>query len=181
MSEASQVFEESIEWLHDNYLRFRFFTERDVVWTLQRHLSEQMQARALPYRVFNDYPILPGTRRSLCADIAILNGQNEVEVAAEFKYEPAHERTDIWPSKFLPTVVFWGDDGVGKDVKRVQEFVQKGAARSAYAVFIDEGSLFRNRLAHPGSSWVDWKSAAIGSNCVAVLWTSAGARTPDLR
>lgn len=173
MSEAAKVFEEAIEWLRQRYPAFRFFTERDIVWTLQLYLSEQMQARALPYRVFNDYPILPGIRRSLCADIAILNSQNEVEVAAEFKYEPAHERTDVWPSKFLQTVVFWGDDGIGKDVRRVQEFVQKGVARSAYAVFIDEGSLFRNRPAHPGSRWVDWKSAVVGSHCVAVLWTSA--------
>jgi hypothetical protein len=54
---------------------------------------------------------------------------NLVEVAAEFKYEPSHKRKyntsqgnvgDIWHTKFGPTVVFWGDDGVGKDIKRIQ-------------------------------------------------------------
>ena len=63
MNEAARVFEEAIEWLHHNYHACRFFTERDIVWTLQLHLSEQMQARTLSYRVFNDFPILPGTRR----------------------------------------------------------------------------------------------------------------------
>jgi hypothetical protein len=175
MNEAVRVFEEAIEWLHYNYHACRFFTERDVVWTLQRHLSEQMQARTLPYRVFNDFPILPGTRRSLCTDIAILNSRNDIEVAAEFKYEPAHDRTDIWPSKFLPTVVFWGDDGVGKDVKRVQEFVQQGAAGVAHAIFIDEDSAFRSRTPHAGSAWVDWTVGGAGSRHVSVLWACAQA------
>lgn len=175
MSEASRVFEESIEWLRQNYPRFRFYVERDIVWTLQLRMSDLIQARAMPYRVFNDYSILPGNRRSLCADIAILDGQDQVQVAAEFKYEPSHKRTDIWPSKFLPTVVFWGDDGVGKDVKRVHEFVEKGAARAAYAVFIDEGSIFRNRDPYPGSRWMDWTLAGDAFLSVSILWACAEA------
>jgi len=171
MSEASQLFEESIEWLRQNYRRF--FAERDIVWTLQLRISDLIQARALPYRVFNDYPILPGKRRSLCADIAILNQQDEVEVAAEFKYEPSHKRTDIWRTKF--PVIFWNDDGVGKDVKRVQEFAEQGVARVAYAIFIDEGGAFRSRPAHPGSRWVDWTLAGDDSRRLSVLWTYAEA------
>jgi hypothetical protein len=173
MSEASRLFEESMEWLRQNYPGFRFFVERDVVWTLQLRLSELAKARALPFRVFNDYPILPGNRRSLCADIAILNRQDKVEVAVEFKYEPCHKRTDIWPTKF--PVVFWNDDGVGKDVKRVHEFVEKGAVRVAYAVFIDEGGAFRSRTPHPGSRWVDWTLTGAESRRVSVLWTCAEA------
>lgn len=157
MSEAAGLFEEALDWLRLNYPRFRFFVERDIVWTVQIRLAELIQARALPYRVYNDYPILPGSGRSLCTDLALLNQQGEVEVAAEFKYEPSHDRTDIGPTKF--PVVFWNEDGVLGDVQRVKRFAQKGAARAAYAIFIDEGGAFRGRVAHPGSEWVDWKVA----------------------
>lgn len=169
MSEATRVFEDSIDWLRQNYSSFGFFVERDVVWILQRRIAELIRARALPYRVFNDYGILPGNRRSLSADIAILNADNEVEVAAEFKYEPSHKRTDIWRNKF--PVVFWDDEGVGKDVKRVREFVEKRTARVAYAIFIDEGGAFRGREPHPGCRWVDWTLPGDGSRPVSVLWS----------
>src|SRR6266700_1948153 len=78
--------------------------------------SVKSKEQGLPFRVFHDYPILPGKRRSLCVDLAILNTDSLVEVAVEFKYEPSHNRSDIWPTKLKPSVVFWGDDGVGKDV-----------------------------------------------------------------
>ena len=42
-------------------------------------------------------------------------------------------------SKF--PVVFWGDEGVGKDVKRIHEYVEKGKAQLAIAIFIDEREL----------------------------------------
>ena len=173
MSEASKLFEESMEWLRQNYACFGFFVERDIVWTLQLHLSEVIQARALPYRVFNDYPILLGKRRGLCADIAILNQQDEVEVAAEVKYEPSHKRTDTWRTKF--PVVFWDDLGVGKDVRRVREFAEKGVAHVAYAIFIDEGGAFRSRTPHAGSKWVDWTLAGDDLRRPSVLWTHAEA------
>lgn len=50
--------------------------------------------------------------------------ENDIaEVAAEFKYEPSHRRNDILRSKF--PVVFWNDDGVGKDIdiEGIHEFV----------------------------------------------------------
>ena len=93
--EASELFENAIAWLKDNYGQFQFFVERDLVWTVQTYLFSQIKEYGLPYRVFNDYPILPGNRRSLCADLAILNTDSLVEVAAEFKYEPSHTRGDI--------------------------------------------------------------------------------------
>jgi hypothetical protein len=76
-----------------------------------------------------------------------------VLVAAEFKYEPSHDRSELraLPGK-LP-VASWRVEGVAKDVVRVREFVEAGKARTAYAVFIDERRYFRKRPAHPGSAW----------------------------
>lgn len=79
---------------------------------------------------------------------------------AEFKYEPAHSRAEFraLPGK-LP-VVFWGAEGVAKDIRRISEFVEEGAVRAAFAVFIYEGRHFRSRPAHPGATWHDWPLAA---------------------
>jgi hypothetical protein len=162
-SQATELFEERLDWQRVNYPHFRFFVERDVVWTTQLHLSELIQAGGQPYRVFNDYPILPGSRRSLCTDIALLNQQGEVEVAAEFKFEPSYQRTDIWPTKF--PVVFWDEDGVLGDVQRVNRFVDKRAARTAYALFIDEGGALRHRPPHPGSEWIGWPTDPAHHSC----------------
>ena len=83
---------------------------------------------------------------------------------AEFKYDPSHQRADILKQK-LP-VVFWGE-GVVEDTGRIREFVSQGAAKAAYAVFIDEGAYFRKRPAPPGSQWREW------GNGVWVLYSQA--------
>ena len=93
----------------------------------------------------------------------ILNENNQVELAIEFKYEPDHERgkgpnCNIWPTKLYPSVVFWGKEGVLKDVKRCEEFIDKGVATAAVTIFIDEGGLFRHKNPHPGTEWIDWDS-----------------------
>ena len=77
-----------------------------------------------------------------------------VEVALEFKYEPAHDRSDI-PSEKFP-VVDWGNEGVAKDIERVRRFVEEGRAGIARSYFIDEGGAFRHRELHPGSHWAHW-------------------------
>jgi len=128
MKTATELFEETLRWLRRNYVRFRFFAERDVVWTVQVRLIEAIEQEQLPFRVFNEYPMLAGKRRSLSADLAILGQDSLVELAAEFKYEPAHSRDDIQRQK-LP-VVCWGPNGVGKDVERVQRFVENAEPKS---------------------------------------------------
>lgn len=168
MKEATELFESAMAWLQQNYAGFRFFVERDVVWTVQTRVIELIETHILPYRVFNDYPILSGNRRSICVDLAILDCTDSVELAAEFKFEPDHRRSDVWPTKF--PVVFWGHDGVGKDVERIQTFVSCGAARAAYSVFIDEGGAFRHRIPHGGSRWIDWEPAGTAARPVSVLW-----------
>jgi hypothetical protein len=166
------LFEEAMQWLSDHYRDFRFYTERDIVWTVQSSLNDRIKAARLPYRVFDDYPMLPGQR----ADIVILENDT-VEVAVEFKFEPSHARSgvDILPSKF--PVVFWDKEGVGKDVRRVREFVSHGTARVGYSIFIDEGGYFRHRPAHPGSYWLDWKSPIADAGGIAVLWSKGVAMT----
>lgn len=157
MIEAERLFEDALDWLRATYDSHGFFhVERDVVWTVQKRLTVQVAALQLPLRVFNDYPMVPAKNRSLSADLCLVGAQGSVDVAAEFKFEPAHARGDVQKQK-LP-VVFWGMDGVGKDVQRVRDYVEHGKARVAYSVFIDEGGAFRHREAHPGSSWIDWES-----------------------
>ena len=104
------ILKSSLRWLQDTYGEYRFYTQRDVVWTLQKHISEQIGREALPYRVFNDHTIFRGTR----TDLAILDREDSVELAAEFKSEPSHSRRadrggDVWPSKV--DVVFWSGEG----------------------------------------------------------------------
>jgi len=165
VSSAIELFETSIEWFRQNYFQYRFFIERDVVWTVQTQIQKQIDEAQLPFRVFNDYPMLAGKRRSLSADLAILDSENTVLVAAEFKYEPSHQRkgVDIANGKF--PVVFWDDEGVGKDVKRIREFAAGGKARVAYAIFIVEGGAFGKRPAHPHSEWRKWEGG------VRLLWS----------
>ncbi len=165
--EATELFEEALRWLQREYKEYKFFAERDIVWTVQLRILQEIERAGLSYRVFNDHTMWRGVR----ADLAILDGDS-VEVAAEFKYEPSHDRRadrggDIWPSKLDPSVVFWrGKDGsVEKDVQRVRDYVEQGKATAAYSVFIDEGGRFNWRDPHPGTEWIDW------GHGIWVLWS----------
>ena len=158
---AREMFEQTFEWLKSSYGNYDFFLERDLVWTIQQKLREIIVENNLQFEVFNDFPIVKAQRRSLTTDLAILNKRNEVELAIEFKYEPDHQRgfgarKEIWPSKLNPSVVFWGKDGVGKDVERARQYVDQKRAKVAATVFVDEGGLFRHRQPHPGTKWIDW-------------------------
>ena len=168
-ADPATLFEEAIAWLRESYWSRPFFTERDIVWTVQLRLLEQIRTRSLPFTVHNDYPIADVTSkaRRRNADLVILSQSGGVSLVAEFKYEPSHQRTDILRSK-LP-VVFWGKDGVGKDVARVQEFVDSGIADNGYSLLIDEGSYFRHRSPHPGSEWIDWLPGG-SFGAVSLLW-----------
>jgi hypothetical protein len=158
--DAVNLFEDSISWLRENYGNFRFFAERDIVWTLQTHIMAKIAADEPTYRIYHNFTILPGKT----VDLAIFKPDNSVALVAEFKYEPAHSRKfkDIQTTKF--PVVFW-DEGVGKDMERIQDFVSKGKTESAYLLFIDEGGSFRWREPFTGSKWVDWE------NGISVLWS----------
>ena len=178
---AADLFEQAMAWLRENYGTFRFFTERDAVWTVQRHIQTLSDA----HRCFHGYPLLPGQGfGAICADLAIQpmpvppatkdttgrwRQSPPVEVAVEFKYEPAHSRgfdpsndvTDIWPTKF--PIINW--TSVEEDIRRIREFVAKGRAKVAYAILVDEGGYFRRRASSLHGTWVDW------ANGPSVHWT----------
>ena len=165
--EAAELFESTVEWLQSHYMNFRLFAERDIVWTVQLRIAQVIEEQNLPYRVFNDHTICGRS-----ADLAILDGDS-VAVAAEFKYEPSHERKadrggDIQPGKF--DVVSWAK--VVEDVQRVRECAERGNAKVAFSVFVDEGGHFRKHEPHPGSEWIDWGQG------VWVLWSQFGATSP---
>ena len=166
---ATELFENAMDWLCQHYAEYRFFAERDIVWTVQTHILRNIEEACLAYRLINDYTLLGRVR----ADLVILDG-NQVEVAVEFKYEPSHARSterggDIWPTKLDPSVVFWtGNGSVAKDVQRVQQYVEEGKATTAYSIFIDEGGEFSHRTPHPGSEWRNWGDGRW------VLWSQVG-------
>ena len=152
--EAIDLWDEALGWLENNYPNFSFFAERDVVGTLQCFLLRAVAERGLPWRVFNDYPMLPGNRRSVSTDLVIAGQTDVAELAVEMKYEPSHDRKDILRGK-VP-VVSWGPQGVAGDIRRIHEFVLAGKARTACSVLIDEGGYFRNRPVPSGALWRRW-------------------------
>ena len=162
-----------MDWLQEHYGEYRFFAERDVVWTVQTQIRVTIEDAHLPYRVFNDYALSKGERP--IPDLVILSSDDSVEVIAEFKYEPSHSRSikhggDIRSTKF-PVVPWTGKDGsAAKDVQRTREYVEQGKAKAAYSVFIDEGGEFSHRNPHPGSEWRDWGQGRW------VLWSQTSQR-----
>ncbi|MEI8349852.1 MAG: hypothetical protein WCI77_06840 [Candidatus Omnitrophota bacterium] len=142
----------------------KFFTERDIVYSLQEDIRKDIKNNNLPYKVFNDCPILPGkAKRPLCADLVIISEDNFgelkknpknilkkicAEIAFEFKYEPDHgnkRKDDFQPKKFFSDsrVVSW--NGVEKDRDRITDFVKKNKAKIGCSVFIDEGGVFQGK------------------------------------
>jgi hypothetical protein len=155
MTSANDIYRDAIAWFVNHYDEYTFYTERDLVWTIQNRIVSILAEHDCPFRVFNDYPIQRAERRSFCADLTIVSIEtNQIQLAAEFKYEPDHSRDDIPKSKF--PVVFWGKDGVGKDIERAQTFVRENLTPICYTEFIDEGGAFRHRDPHPTSTWESW-------------------------
>ena len=139
--DAELLFLEALQWLGGTYGERVFYVERDVVYTVQTKLNALLTGARTPWTVYNDYPMIPGPRRSLSADLAIVDAAGGVAIAVEFKYEPCHRRHDVLKYK-LP-VVEWA--GVVKDTVRVQEFVNTEKAVVGYAVCIDEGGSLARR------------------------------------
>lgn len=171
MSTATTMIVESINWLRERYDRYRFFAERDIVWTLQCYLLERIESRGLPLVLFHDFPMAMGGERAAFADLVLLDADGLAEAVIDFKYEPSHARPDILPAS-LP-VCFWDAAGVGGDVTHIRELTNSGRARAAFAVFLDEGGYFRDRAPHKGSEWIDWGPIGPAGSEVSVLWSEA--------
>jgi len=131
---------------------------------------KRLKEFGVDYKVFNDYPMLPGSRRSLSTDLAVVDTKGQVLVAIEFKFEPSHRRLDIMRQK-LP-VIGWSD--AARDIERVRTYVELQKSRVAYAVLIDEGGCFRHRQPPNGSKWIDWSSLNSGEHAISLLWTRFG-------
>lgn len=143
--DAERCFLEALIELQSAYSECTFFVERDVVWTMQLRLRDRLKPG---WRVFNDYGLLPGPRRALSADLVILNSNDELQLAAEFKYEPCRRRTDIQAKK-LP-VIGWND--VHRDAERLVRFVEESGVPAAYGICVDEGGRYAGRTA-PAGAW----------------------------
>ena len=165
-TDAATIFEDSLDWLQGHYTDFCFYQERDIVWTLQKQLNCLIKERNLPLKVFNDYGIIADGKKYL-VDLAIIGEGEEVQLAAEFKYEPSHKRRDIPPSKF--PVVFWDEEGVKGDIARIAHLVESETIPIGRTVFIDEGGHFRDREPPAGSKWIDWELSIGGGRRVSVL------------
>lgn len=183
MKTASDIFEETLGWIKENYEKFVFHKERDITWTMQKKINEIIKDNDLPYRVYDEYPIKPGNRRSICVDIAILNEGfiprqgSTIEVAAEFKYEPDHKREDMLTfyydsqgnKKTKFPLVFW-QDGVGKDIENARDYFSSKLAKVSYAIFIDEGGYFRSYPPFVGSKWIDFSLNADRVEKISILF-----------
>lgn len=139
------------KWFKNSHEKYMFFTERDVVYSLQSYLKEEINKNNLPYMVFNDWPILPGKgKRHICADLILNNvsscnlqqcNDNCAEIAFEFKYEPDRKRKfDFHPNKLKSAVVSWKN--IEEDEKRVKKFVENNKTKIGCSIFIDEGGRF---------------------------------------
>lgn len=117
MKEALTVVRDALDWLREHYSEFRFYVERDIVWTLQRRLVEAMALHLPRMRVFNDYPMLEGKKGHILADLALVDANNCARAVVEVKYEPSHSRPDILKQK-LP-VVGWGGVATVRLAQRV--------------------------------------------------------------
>jgi len=167
---SARLFEEAVMWLKANYRYFRFFTERDIVWTLQLHLLEEIERQRLPLRVFDNHK-MPNKRQ---VDLALLDrGTGSVHVAVELKYEPDHARTDISAGKLSPSKAFWDSNrnrGVVQDIDRIVNLIKSGHSKVGYVIFIDEGGHHSWREPPNDSIWDDsWGKSPYSGNTMAVL------------
>jgi len=182
--EADVIFEKALDWLKTNYEKFHFHKERDIVWTIQKKITEIIKENDFPFVVYDEYPIRPGNRSSIRVDIAILRKNfiipkqgNIIEVAAEFKYEPDHNREDMLTyfydaqgnKKTKFPLVFW-KDGVGKDIEIAKEYFSLKLAKASYSIFIDEGGYFRKNTPFIGSKWVDFPLDSNKLKKISILW-----------
>ncbi len=155
--DAATLFENTMDWLQQQDTR-RFRVEDDVVLAVEAQMKQEIQDGGLPYCVAKYRPLIGGI-----ADLVILDGDS-VAVAAEFKFEP--HRSRLTPTQ-TPRVI-WSE--FEYDIGKVQVYVGRGDAPTAYSILIDEDGRWRHRRSGTleGSEWRDW------GNDVWALWTKVG-------
>jgi hypothetical protein len=169
---ANDLFLSAMDWLKLTYNDQRFYKERDLVWLLQTRLT-RLTAGSTDVTVYNDHRIeIDGHRRYCDLVLVSASDPSRIPVAVELKYEPAHERTDIFAGKF--PACFWDRDGIGDDVAKVRSLGAHGV-ESAHAILVDEGRYWRSlREPHEGAKWVDWDCGGVGFT-PSLHWFTSGA------
>lgn len=171
LKDVIKIFEEAVRWLQINYITFNFFHERDIEWTLQTHLIEEIKKRNIPLNVNFNYRM---PNKDL-VDIVLQELEtNHIYLAVELKYEPDHKRVDIAPGKLIPSKVFWDSErnhGVIQDIKRIDEIIKNRYCDVGYVVFIDEGSHHSLNKAPDGCIWdnIGWGKSRYSDNKISVL------------
>jgi hypothetical protein len=150
--EAAKLYEDTVNWLLHNYSAHRFFTERDIVWTIQLHLLQEIERRRLYLQVFDNHKM----PNKIQVDLVLVEPSNSSAlVVAELKYEPDHARVDISPGKLHPSKVFWDspNSGVVQDISRIETLIDGGLSEAGYVTLIDEGGHHSWREEPRGSIW----------------------------
>src|SRR5687767_1404451 len=93
-SPAAVLFEQSLEWLKDNYDTFLFRNEYDVVTVLWGHMVRAAKAQGLGIVVDYEQNVAIPTGRLQC-DIVVFGEDGGILLGAEIKYEPSRTRPDI--------------------------------------------------------------------------------------
>jgi len=142
--DVEKVINEAESRTINKYQSSIFYTERDIVWTYQTILSELVSESMSNCKVYNDYGLLTGKKRSRSTDIVIIAEASKAKaiVAIEFKYEPDGKRTDIPKEKF--PVISWSS--YLKDIEKVKECVNKNKAETGIAYLLDEGNRYSKRV-----------------------------------
>lgn len=165
---AAELYEGTINWLQYTYSFYRFFTERDIVWTLQLHLVQEIERRHLHLKVFDNHKMPNQT----LVDLAIIEEfTGSMLLVSELKYAD-HARTDISPGKLRPSKVFWDSErnhGVVQDVKRIKRLIELGLSEAGYVTFIDEGGHHGWHEEPSNCIWSDWGKSPYSDNTTTTL------------
>lgn len=156
---AEELFESALSYLEKNYSKETFFTERDLVWTIQKYLIKTISEKKLPFCVISEYRLMPNE----IADLAIMENKlsnikkyQPVNIAIEFKYEPNQIRKDIdIPSGKFP-VTDWKEITI--DIDRIENFVYDGKAKIGYAILIDEGGRYKSKPIENKTKLIEWQN-----------------------
>jgi len=166
--EAAKLYEDTVNWLLHNYSAYHFFEERDIVWTIQLQLLQEIKERGLHLQVFNNHKM----PNKMQVDLVLVEPNNSsVLVVAELKYEPDHARVDISSGKLHPSKVSWGsqNSGVLRDISRINTLINGNLSKVGYVTLIDEGGHHSWQKEPPGSMWSDCGKSPYSDNMIAVL------------
>ena len=164
MTDIYNIFSAALDKVLLEYPTHKFILERDLVWTVYKQLIADLNAVSDEYTAFCNFPVARSVKgRSLSADLVILKKGIErknvldeglqVELAAEFKFEPSKERRDI--CRFKLPVFSWSN--ILGDIERVEQYVcTNKTAKIGVALFVDEYGRYSNESKYQISSQSQW-------------------------